>query len=105
MIEGSGSGSKPLTNGSGSGKPKNMWIRWIRIRIRTRNTGTYNADRYQILSLTVDLEATNNDFCFRMMDSLLKAPSTVMQLAYLGITELEIRQDSNKHRTIIFTSG
>ncbi len=34
MIEGSGSGSIPLTNVSGSGWPKNMWIRWIRIRIR-----------------------------------------------------------------------
>ncbi len=38
MIEGSGSGSRfgsiPLTNGSGSGRPKNMWIRWIRIRMR-----------------------------------------------------------------------
>jgi hypothetical protein len=36
IIEGSesGSGSIPLTNGSGSGsrRPKNMWIRWIRIR-------------------------------------------------------------------------
>ncbi len=34
MIEGSGSGSKALTNGSGSGsrRPKNNWIRWIRIR-------------------------------------------------------------------------
>jgi len=32
MIE--GSGSKPLTNGSGSGfrRPKNMWIWWIRRR-------------------------------------------------------------------------
>jgi len=32
-----GSGSIPLTSGSGSGtgRPKNMWIRWIRIR----NTG------------------------------------------------------------------
>jgi hypothetical protein len=45
MIEGSRSGSEsgpiPLTNGSGSGRPKNMWIRWIRIRIRIRirNTG------------------------------------------------------------------
>ncbi len=39
MIEGSGSGSIPVTSGSGfgSGRPKNMWIRWIRIRIR--NTG------------------------------------------------------------------
>jgi hypothetical protein len=35
-------GSRPLTNGSGSGcmRPKNMWIRiWIRIRIR--NTGCW----------------------------------------------------------------
>jgi hypothetical protein len=38
MIEGSGSGSraesgsKPLTSGSGSWRPKNTWIRWIRIR-------------------------------------------------------------------------
>ncbi len=43
VIEGSrsGSGSIPLTDGSGSGsrRPKNMWIRWIRIRIRIRNTG------------------------------------------------------------------
>ncbi len=37
MIE--GSGSIPLASGfgSGSGRPKNKWIRWIRIRIR--NTG------------------------------------------------------------------
>ncbi len=34
MMEGSVSGSIPLTSGSGSGRPKNMWIRWIRIRIR-----------------------------------------------------------------------
>ena len=30
MIE--GSGSIPPTSGSRSGRPKNMWIRWIRIR-------------------------------------------------------------------------
>ncbi len=44
MIEGSGSragsGSLPLTNGSGSRsrRPKNTWIRWIRIR----NTASMN---------------------------------------------------------------
>ncbi len=42
MIE--GSGSIPLTNGSGSGKPKNMWIRWIRIR----NTALYGL-KHEIL--------------------------------------------------------
>jgi hypothetical protein len=38
MIEGSGSGfgSIPPTNGSGSRRPKNMWIRRIRIQIRIR---------------------------------------------------------------------
>jgi hypothetical protein len=35
MIEGSG---------SGSGRPKNMWIRWIRIRIQIRNTAKNDAD-------------------------------------------------------------
>jgi hypothetical protein len=45
MIEGLGagfrSGSIPLTSGSGSrsGRPNNIWIRWIRIRIRIQNTG------------------------------------------------------------------
>ncbi len=34
-------GSIPLSNRSGSGRPKNMWIRWIRIRIR--NTAFNNA--------------------------------------------------------------
>jgi hypothetical protein len=40
MIE--GSGTNTLTNGSGSRsrRPKNMWIRWIRNRIRIRNTGS-----------------------------------------------------------------
>jgi hypothetical protein len=35
MME--GSGSIPLTSGSGSGRPKNMWIRWIRIRNTAKN--------------------------------------------------------------------
>jgi hypothetical protein len=36
IIEGSESGSIPMTSlsGSGSRMPKNTWIRWIRIRIR-----------------------------------------------------------------------
>ncbi len=47
MIEGSRSwsGSIPLINGSGSGsrRPKNIRIWWIRIRIRIRNTGINRA--------------------------------------------------------------
>ncbi len=39
MIEGSGSGSIPLTSGSGSGRPRNIWIRWIRIFNTVRKTG------------------------------------------------------------------
>jgi hypothetical protein len=40
MIE--GSGSIPLTNGSGSSRPKNIRIRRIRLRIRNRNTAFYS---------------------------------------------------------------
>ncbi len=49
MIEGSGprvgSGSIPLT--SGSGWPKNMWIRWIRIRIRNTAFATGSLLRWR----------------------------------------------------------
>ncbi len=56
MIEGSGSRagswswswSIPLTSGSGSRRPKNMWIRWIRIRIR--NTGNLDVHHWFALS-------------------------------------------------------
>ncbi len=45
MIE--GSGSITLTNGYGSRRPKNMWIRWIQIRIR--NTDANNFFAFYIL--------------------------------------------------------
>ncbi len=38
MIEGTGSGSVPLTNGSGSRRSINIWI----LQIRVRNTGFYH---------------------------------------------------------------
>jgi hypothetical protein len=51
MIEGSGSragsGSIPLT--SGSGWPKNLWIRWIRIR----NTAWRVANVFYLIGLTL----------------------------------------------------
>ncbi len=51
MIEGfrSGSGSIHLTDGSGSGSrnPKNMWIRWIRIRNTDLNSCQLSAFHLQ----------------------------------------------------------
>ncbi len=54
MIEGSGSGSIPLTSGSGSWRPKNTWIRirirntasnwWIRIREAQRHVDPVDPD-------------------------------------------------------------
>jgi hypothetical protein len=41
MIEGFGSLSVSLTNGSGSGRPKNIWILRIRIRNSAVRTGLY----------------------------------------------------------------
>ncbi len=37
----------------GSGRPKNMWIRWIRIRFRIRNTAGKNL---QIVSTTTNTQ-------------------------------------------------
>ena len=75
MIEGAGSGSIPLTNGSGSRRPKNIWI-------RIRNTG----NMISMLHLTYPFAATNN------------AKGSVAQLAnqlslfvsYLDITFLNV---------------
>jgi hypothetical protein len=57
MIEGSGfragSGSIPLTTGSGSGRPKNMWIR---IRIWIRNTAHSVADLDPVLGAFIILD-------------------------------------------------
>ncbi len=79
MIEGSGSragsGSIPLTSGSGSGRPKNTWI---------RNTAWYQQIPYgsaaglRILKIVVQYELTHgmlhqslpsNDFCSRELNT------------------------------------
>ncbi len=48
-MAGSGSGSIPLTIGSGSGRTKNMWIRWIRIQIR--NAGSFACQIFRSLEI------------------------------------------------------
>ncbi len=54
-----GSGSIPLTNGFGSGssRPKNTWIRWIRIRIRSTATYHVNLDKTVLKNLLYLLPA------------------------------------------------
>ncbi len=60
------SGSLSLTNGSGSGRPENIWIPRIRIRIRIRNTAL------QFSSSEKPIEEFDwNDFC-RSMNYYLK---------------------------------
>jgi hypothetical protein len=66
MIEGSGSGSIPLTRGSGSGfwRPENMWIRWIRIR----NTGSFSkASRVFLPSCTAVSSFLSTEFRFLIL--------------------------------------
>ncbi len=70
MIEGSGSGSIPLTNGFGSGRPKKMWIRWIRIRIRIPDPYLWLMDPYpggpKTCGSGLFLNIKNSNFLFPM---------------------------------------
>ncbi len=50
MIEGSGSGSVSVTNGSGFGRTKNMWILRIRNRIRSATLADFNKKKSLIFS-------------------------------------------------------
>jgi hypothetical protein len=65
MIE----GSIPLTSGSRSGRPKNMWIWWIRIRIRICNTGFLLEPAYFLDSYLQCWCAMRNDYflCFKFV--------------------------------------
>ncbi len=40
-----------MIEGSGSGRPKNMWIRWIRIRIRNTGFNFYLCSAAPVLQL------------------------------------------------------
>jgi hypothetical protein len=57
MIE--GSGSIPLTNRSGSRRPKNLWIRGIRIRIR--NTGPRHQSPCTVSHVCISLSGVCRD--------------------------------------------
>jgi len=61
MMEGSGSrsGSIPVTSGSGSGRPKNTWIRWILIRIRIRNSERINRQNTISRNWPIDWNLSN----------------------------------------------
>jgi hypothetical protein len=72
MIEGSGSGSIPLTSGSGSGRPKNMWI-------RIRNT----APNFICLSVSTYLDVGPAQF----VQNLGLARVHVAQHAHHGSTQ------------------
>jgi hypothetical protein len=48
MIEGSGSGSIPLTNGSGSRRPKKMWVRIRNTAMRKCRVHSWNTTRKNI---------------------------------------------------------
>ncbi len=55
MIEGSGSGSIPLTSGSGSGRPKNMWIpSRVLQKISIQNEDLCRENRYWVCSFNID---------------------------------------------------
>ncbi len=82
MIEGSGSGSISLTNGSGSRRPKNTWIRWIRIRIS--NTDSNKRKRASFYVLT---------FLRRFRKQILTYRKVVLSQPYSnGLKQAEIKK-------------
>jgi hypothetical protein len=44
-----------MIEGSGSGKPKNIWIHWIKIRIRIRNTAVRNYVHKTLFAIKLEL--------------------------------------------------
>jgi hypothetical protein len=79
MMEGSGAGSVPPTNGSGSGsgRPKNLRILRIRIRLRLRNTvyGIYHNLLQK--STKVFIKITKNKKKLSPQNVLTPVPSVV----------------------------
>ncbi len=86
MTEGSGAGSIPLTNGSGSENPKNMWIRWIRIR----NTG-FSSFLWVTLSSWVRIYSTASY-------TLLDIPEEPHVNLHLRVQMLRMLQQTNVNR-------
>jgi hypothetical protein len=64
MIEGSGSGSIHLTSGSGSGSPKNMWFRWIRIRESQKHVDPVDPDPQHCFKVVVSVVGVGENLRF-----------------------------------------
>ncbi len=93
MIEGSGSragnrsGSIPLTSGSGSGRPKNRWIRWVRIR----NT-VVNQDPDPGWTTRIILpRAKKHFFLLKYLNSLLRIRDPELKKIGSGMEKIWIR--------------
>jgi hypothetical protein len=78
-------GSIPLTSGSGSGRPKNTWIRWLRIRIQIWNTGLEKPWRLSELSRGVAILTLSTKCC-----------RTVCRLAFAGKLLFQVELDPRK---------
>jgi hypothetical protein len=113
MIEGSGSrsGSIPLTSGSGSGWPKNMWIRWIRIRNSAWRVGNVfylrgltlaGFSRLQAYGIqTVQVEGGHVDWGRRLGASLLHHfPAGLLSAAWPNIEYCIILCQKNKYLSV-----
>jgi hypothetical protein len=88
MIEESGYGSVPLTNGSGSGsrRPKNIWIR----RIRIRNTGSLFW-RIFVKSYRKNSTRTSCTVCTGVVLQWLQSSPLLENISHLIVDEIHER--------------
>ncbi len=101
MIEGSGSGSIPLTSESRSGRPKNMWIRWIRFR----NTGKKGLPANLLILLML-----STSLCWSLVSSLWFTSPTCPDSSFLtnimqGLRKKTGTRDRRKLATFAILTG
>jgi hypothetical protein len=77
----SGSGSIPLTSGSGSGRPKNMWIRKIRIRIRNTGKKEGRSNEIAVNAIYAQLHFIYT-LCLKQMDGMARLRSIPIPYSY-----------------------